>query len=182
MSGSHSPGVGRYNPDTQSCRKSSPNAKIGREKRFLELKTCHTLKKEVPHAYLEKDSNQVGSKLNGRGFTKEKRFVVVSLKDRDKAFYPSPSEYNPRFHRTVSSHMFSKSQTLRHSVDLNKKRNPLDDSKSLKEGANHKSELILKVATPGPGTYNSHEKTKTLSHVRRCRDNSFTKVKHLYNL
>ena len=36
--GLDSPGVGRYSPDSEKVRESSPKARIGREKRFIELK------------------------------------------------------------------------------------------------------------------------------------------------
>jgi hypothetical protein len=62
--GQDSPGVGRYSPDSNKLRKSSPNTKIGREKRFMELKQTKDLMKEIPHSYFKQDSESVGLKQN----------------------------------------------------------------------------------------------------------------------
>jgi hypothetical protein len=166
--------VGRYSPDVNKFRKKSPNTKIGREKRFMELKHCHTLKTEVPHAYLKHDTDSIGKKPNGRAFAQEKRFVVVALKDKDKEFYPAPSHYNSHFHNTIASSMFERGRTG-HSLDRNnlskEKFNSKQYYKELERG-------YLNNHSPGPGAYNHHEKTKSLSYVRKSIDSSFTKVSH----
>lgn len=105
--GQDSPGVGRYSPDSIKLRQSSPNTKMGREKRFIELKQTKDLKKEIPHSYFRQDSESVGLKQNGRAFTKEKRFLIVSLKNKDKVHNPAPSHYNAHMYNTISSNFGS---------------------------------------------------------------------------
>ena len=170
--GIESPGVGSYSPDHNKVRWESPNAKIGREKRFNQLNSTFSLKKNVPHAYLRQDSEALGKKLNGRGFTKEKRFVVVSLKNKDKLNTPAPSQYNAHMYNTISSNFGKfklKDKDNSHNNSLQDKYHNNIYFKELERCYNNQT-------SPGPGAYDSHHKTANLSNVRRSAVNSFTKV------
>lgn len=173
LTGEHSPGVGRYSPDVNKFRTRSPETKIGREKRFIELKHTQTLKKDVPHAYLRQDTESVGAKDIGTKFTQEKRFAIVAMKSRDKLMTPAPGQYNSHEHNTMSK----TSLTLFHS-----RTNSFDARRNLRDKFNNKQyykELERGYgnnASPGPGAYDSHNKFGSLSHVRKSNDNSFSKV------
>lgn len=123
---------------------------------------------------MRKDNEGLGSKQNGRGFTKEKRFVVVALKDKDKQLYPSPSQYNSHVYNTISeSTQYGKFHTRSSSFG------PHDPSRDKYHNRQYYKELergYTAGASPGPGAYEGHDKVKSLSHVRKSTDNSFTKV------
>lgn len=173
LPGEHSPGVGRYSPDANKFRTSSPITKIGREKRFNEFKHSTSLKKEVPHAYLRSDTESVGTKENGRRFTKEKRFAIMALKSRDKLETPAPGHYNSHMYNTLSSTKWEKFQSRTNSVDGSRS---VQDKYHNKQYYKELERGYLQEASPGPGAYDSHNQFGTLSHVKKSVDNSFTKV------
>ncbi|CAI2367039.1 unnamed protein product [Moneuplotes crassus] len=162
--GAASPGVGSYSPDHNKFRADSPRATIGRERRFIQLKSTKTLKREVPHAYIKQDKSGLGS-TQGRGFTKEKRFVVVAMKNRDKLSNPAPSHYNHHLHNTISSNFGNLRNKDRSAT---KKYHNKPDFKKQKGCYGNES-------SPGPGAYDNHLQTSSLSRMRRSHHNSFTK-------
>ena len=170
--GFESPGVGSYSPNHNRTREDSPNTKIGREKRFIQLKHTTTLKRDVPHAYLKKDSEGVGMRRNGRGFTKEKRFVIVSMKNKDKIDYPAPSQYNSHMHNTISSNFGTFSLGHRRSNTNISNQDKYHSKIYFKE----LERCYNNSGSPGPGAYNNHDKVSRLSYIRNSHHNSFTKV------
>ena len=100
--GKFSPGVGRYSPDISKLKYKSPDARIGREKRFIELKHWLELKKNVPHAYINHESTDADSVSIGKGFTKERRFLHQAKKEQETSLFPSPSHYDSHLYTVVN--------------------------------------------------------------------------------
>lgn len=96
------------------------------------------------------------------------------MKDKDKQLYPAPSQYNAHVYNTISEatqygKFFSRSSSF----------GPHDASRDKYHNRQYYKELergYTAGASPGPGAYESHDKVKSLSHVRKSVDNSFTKV------
>jgi len=178
--GQHSPGVGRYSPDNERLRNHSPYAKIGREKRFMTLKACDDLKKRVPHAYIDSMKSLIGDDDNKSiGFTKEKRFLVQHFKLRGKEFMPAPNQYNSHLHNTISSTQSSQFFARSNSFGPNERDRFGKDADKFnnKQYFKELDRGYLMSISPGPAAYqNNTENLKSLSHVRKSFDNSFTKV------
>lgn len=176
--GKFSPGVGRYSPDISKLKNKSPEAKIGREKRFIELKHWLELKKNVPHAYSNHETSELLQSTVGKGFTKEKRFLMQAKKEQETSLYPSPNHYNSNLYNTISSTQYGKLLSRTNSMDAKnsfadksiEKFNKKQYYKELEKGYYHS-------ISPGPGAYNiGGQLTKSLSYVRNSINTSFTKV------
>ncbi|CAI2368371.1 unnamed protein product [Moneuplotes crassus] len=169
--GAESPGVGSYSPDHAKVRCDSPRAKIGRERRFIQLKSTNTLKKKVPHAYLSQDMQGLGYRKNGRGFTKEKRFILVAMKSRDSKMNPAPSHYNHHLHNTISSTFGNYKDNNRNATTKISQEDKYHNRTYFKE----LERCYGNDTSPGPAAYDSHKVTTSLSNMRRAHHNSFTK-------
>lgn len=127
---------------------------------------------------MKKDTESFGFKKNGRGFTKEKRFMSARMKDKDKIANPAPSHYNSHMFNTISSNFGTYSLHQRRANTKVSFDNKYKNKLYFKE----LERCNINQHSPGPGAYNYQDKVLKLSYMRNSHHNSFTKVKYFLKI
>ncbi|CAI2367568.1 unnamed protein product [Moneuplotes crassus] len=169
VKGSSSPGVGTYSGDLITLKGKSPNATIGRERRFLA--NIDRKNNNSAHCYDSLDRESIkanGNKTNG--FSKELRFLADDKALKEKQLMPSCQTYNHSFYGTIQERSqkivpHSRNDSFKQSLD---KFSVKTYFKELEKGYCSKE-------GPGPAAYCTNL-CNTLSKFQKSVDGSFPKA------
>jgi hypothetical protein len=171
--GKSSPGVWTYDGDNISLKEKYPIATVGRESRFLTIKSEDTLNASVPHYYDSFDRNSIkqnGNKTNG--FKKSIRFLERDRLLKYNEGTPSCQSYNNSNYMTINDNSLKM-----HKIPKNN--HATTKSMGKFEVHSYCKELVkgyLNKDTPGPAAY-SNENRNNLSNYRMSFNGSFSRDK-----